>query len=254
MSVTQRVFVLTFRGGHGATARRARALARAGQRAYSWGMEAGRDRRASGQLPPDGRREQLLRIGLEFFGTMPYGNVATAEVARRAGVSHGLLFHYFGDKRRYYLEVLRSVSEDLYSAQAVPAGVRPWDRLNAVLHARVRFAEQYPLAYRALTGGGNGADEEIFELFEDARWRSIRLITDALAITDPPAELRLTLRGWQGFTEGVITEWLKLHELGRDELVDLMAHELIALLRRRGIDLAATGVAVAAPENLAGSA
>jgi len=215
-------------------------------------MGAGTRRRSNAHWTHDARREQLLRIGLEFFGTLPYGSVATADVARRAEVSHGLLFHYFGDKRRYYLEVLRSVAEDLYSAQSVPAGAHAWDRLNSVLHARVQFAEHYPVAYRALIGGGNGADEEIFQLFEDARWRSIRLITDALGIIDPPPELRLSLRGWQGFTEGVITEWLKRRELGRDELVDLMAHELVGFLERRGIDLAPTkGIAVAAAENQA---
>ena len=186
----------------------------------------------------DDRREQLLRVGLEAFGKLPYGSVSTAEIARQAGVSHGLLFHYFGDKRRYYLAVLRTVADDLYSAQATPPDTLPWDRLLGALRARVDFADRYTMAYRTLVGGGNGADDDVFELFEEARWRSIRLITDALELTDPEPALRLSLRGWQGFAEGAIIEWLKEREVDREELVMLMAHELVAILKRADIKLA----------------
>lgn len=190
------------------------------------------------RLSTDERRGQLLRLGLEFFGNRPYGDVATADIAREAGVSHGLLFHYFGDKRRYYVEVLRWVADDLLSAQAAGDDATPWERLQAKLRAQVEFAERYTVGYRALIGGGNGADEEVSELAESARWRSIRLIADALDIDSPPPRLRIALRGWQGFTEGAIVEWLKRRDIGADELVELMAHELVTTLKGLDVDLA----------------
>jgi AcrR family transcriptional regulator len=190
------------------------------------------------RLPTDERREQLLGVGLELFGSRPYGDVGTADIARRAGVSHGLLFHYFGDKRRYYLEVLRWVADDLLSAQAADDDASPWERLQSKLRAQVDFADRYTTGYRALVSGGNGADAELAELAEEARWRSIRLIADALDVTEPAPALRIALRGWQGFTEGAILEWLKHRDLPADELVDLLAHELISTLRTMGVDLA----------------
>jgi AcrR family transcriptional regulator len=189
------------------------------------------------RLATDERREQLLRVGLEFFGNRPYGDVGVAEIGRAAGVSHGLLFHYFGDKRRYYLEVLRWVAEELLSAQATEQDATPWERLQAKLRAQVDFADRYTVGYKALVSGGNGADEEIAELAEEARWRSIRLIADALDIDEPQPQLRIALRGWQGFTEGAITEWLKRHDLEPDELVQLLAQELVATLKHLGVDL-----------------
>jgi AcrR family transcriptional regulator len=190
------------------------------------------------RLAIDERREQLLRVGLELFGSRPYGDVGTAEIARRAGVSHGLLFHYFGDKRRYYLAVLRWVADDLLSAQAAGDDASPWERLQSKLRAQVDFADRYTTGYRALVNGGNGADDELAELAEEARWRSIRLIADALDIAEPAPALRIALRGWQGFTEGAILEWLKQRDLPADELVDLLAHELVSTLRTMGVDLA----------------
>jgi AcrR family transcriptional regulator len=189
------------------------------------------------RLAIDQRREQLIRVGLELFGSRPYGDVGTAEIARRAGVSHGLLFHYFGDKRRYYLEVLRWVAERLVTAQEAEEEATPWQRLLTKLRAQIDFAAEYTVAYRAIVSGGNGADEELAELAEDARWRSIRLITHALDLGEPAPSLRIALRGWQGFSEGAILEWLKRRDLPEDELVEMLAHELVATLQRQGVDL-----------------
>jgi AcrR family transcriptional regulator len=190
------------------------------------------------RLATDQRRDQLLRVGLELFGTRPYSDVGTAELARKARVSHGLLFHYFGDKRRYYLEVLRWVADELVIAQAADEDASPWERLQAKLGAQVEFADRYTVGFKALVSGGNGADEELAALAEEARWRSIRLIADALDIDEPGPRLRIALRGWQGYTEGAIIEWLKDRELPTDELVQLMARELVATLKRMGVDLA----------------
>jgi AcrR family transcriptional regulator len=189
------------------------------------------------RMPAEERRLQLLELGLEFFGNRPYGDVGTAEIAKEAGVSHGLLFHYFGDKRRYYVEVLRWVADELLTAQAAGEDASPWERLQAKLRAQVDFADRYTIGFRALVSGGNGADEELTELAEEARWRSIRLIADALAIEAPSPQLRIALRGWQGFTEGAIVEWLKQRDLPPDELVTLMARELVATLKRLDVDV-----------------
>jgi AcrR family transcriptional regulator len=191
------------------------------------------------RLSVDKRRQQLLEVGLELFGTRPYGDVATAELAQAAGVSHGLLFHYFGDKRRYYLAVLEWVAERLFSAQlAAEEESSPWQLLQKRLRVQIDFAARYTIAYKALVSGGNGADAELAELVEAARWRAIGLITEALAIEEPTPQLRIALRGWSGFADGAIIEWLKRRELSVDELVDLLARALLDTLKQQGVDLA----------------
>src|SRR4051812_15432176 len=49
----------------------------------------------------DDRRAQLVRIGLELLPTTPVQELTIDEVARRAGISRSLLFHYFATKRDY---------------------------------------------------------------------------------------------------------------------------------------------------------
>jgi AcrR family transcriptional regulator len=50
------------------------------------------------RLSPERRREQLLQIGARLFAEHPYEDVWIEEVAELAGVSRGLLYHYFPTK------------------------------------------------------------------------------------------------------------------------------------------------------------
>src|SRR2546421_9827356 len=59
------------------------------------------------------RRAQLLEVGLELFSTRPYDEVRIDEIAARAGVSRGLLYHYFPTKRDFYLAVTRAAAAEV---------------------------------------------------------------------------------------------------------------------------------------------
>ena len=59
------------------------------------------------RLPPDERRELILQSAARLFTVLPYSQVSTTDIAREAGITRGLLNHYFTDKRGLYLEVVR---------------------------------------------------------------------------------------------------------------------------------------------------
>ena len=63
----------------------------------------------------DTRRAQLIAQGMAFFGTRPYDTVSIDDIAEAAGISKGMLYHYFPTKRDYYAAV---------SFNDVPAGKR----------------------------------------------------------------------------------------------------------------------------------
>lgn len=66
----------------------------------------GRSRPATTRLSPDERRRQLVGIGLRKFVDRPVQELSLDEVAAEAGVSRGLLFHYFPTKTAFYRAVL----------------------------------------------------------------------------------------------------------------------------------------------------
>ncbi|WP_405059216.1 TetR/AcrR family transcriptional regulator [Kribbella sp. NBC_01505] len=70
------------------------------------------------------RREQLLDVAMSVFGTRGLELASTREVAAAAGVTPGLLYHYFPSKEALALAVIaeRSLLPELRSLLAATAG------------------------------------------------------------------------------------------------------------------------------------
>src|SRR5947209_10404289 len=58
------------------------------------------------------RREELLSVGIELFSTRAYDEIWVEEIADRAGVSRGLLYHYFPTKRDFYVAATRRAAAE----------------------------------------------------------------------------------------------------------------------------------------------
>ena len=72
------------------------------------------ERKEAAERPPDAR-DKILRAAIEEFAGNGFINASTNRIVKRAGVSKGLMFHYFGNKYRLYLACLghaRDVYED----------------------------------------------------------------------------------------------------------------------------------------------
>ncbi len=59
------------------------------------------------------RRRQLIAATIEAIHQAGFGQTTVAEVSRRAGLSSGIVAHYFKDKAGLLEATLRSLAEDL---------------------------------------------------------------------------------------------------------------------------------------------
>lgn len=59
------------------------------------------------------RRKQLLSISLDEFITKGFYGTSTRTICRKAGISSGLLFHYFPNKESIYLELVKIGVEEM---------------------------------------------------------------------------------------------------------------------------------------------
>ena len=55
---------------------------------------------------PENKRERILQASLDEFAEHGYLNASTNRIVRAAGISKGLLFHYFESKKKLFLFVL----------------------------------------------------------------------------------------------------------------------------------------------------
>jgi AcrR family transcriptional regulator len=167
------------------------------------------------------RREQLVRVTLDLFVERGIENVTMAEVASRAGVAPGLLYHYFRNKDGLLAAVLDAASprdafEDLATSLAgrpVAEGLREFCvRAAALLESRgdvVRVLFRELLAPEpALVAGV--ADIQQVVLDGLARYLAERIDAGELRPHDPRAPLRLLISGILvlGVTRQPIEPWI----------------------------------------------
>lgn len=191
--------------------------------------------RAPRRSAPDERRAQLVELGLRLFSERSYDELSIDDIAREAGISKGLLYHYFPSKRDYYVETVRAAAQLLLDRTDPDIGPEP-EALLAGLEAYLTFAEDHASAFVALMRSGVGHDAEVAGVLEATRARYVTRIAERLGVTDPAPRLRIALRGWVGFVEAASLEWLERRELERDVLRDLLAQMMLATLAAVGVD------------------
>ncbi len=185
------------------------------------------------RLPNDERRAQLLALGRRLFVDQPYDQLSVDEVARRAGISKGLLYHYFPSKRHFYLATVRDAAAALASRVAPDRSLPPLEQLRASLTGYLDYVEANARGYRALLRG-SGGDPEVHAIVERTRGQILRHVLGALGARRARPVLRLALRGWIGFVEGAVLDWLERRDARREVLLGLMTAALESALASAG--------------------
>lgn len=187
------------------------------------------DARERARLQVDERRAQLVALGLRLFSERSYDELSIDDIAQAAGISKGLLYHYFSSKREFYAATVRSAAELLLLRTDPGEGADP-EALLVALDAYLNFAEEHASAYVALMRSGVGHDAEVAAIVEDTRARFVARLAARLGLVDLAPRVRLALRGWLGFVEGSSLDWLARRDLPRDDLRDLLAEMLLSTL------------------------
>ena len=177
------------------------------------------------------RRAQLVGIGLELLPTTPVQELTIDEVARRAGISRSLLFHYFATKRDYYTAVTRAAAAVLLE-HLVPRPDEPRDdQLSGMLDRYVGWVETFRESHLAFVRGAAGGDPWVAEVYEETRERLVEVALGALELPHDEARRQL-VRAWFAFTETLVGQWVQEPTLSRPELLTLLSDVLARLLPR----------------------
>ena len=182
------------------------------------------------RLPPDERRAQLLAFGLSLFGARSYEDVSIEDIAREAGVSKGLMYHYFGNKRGFYTEVVRFGAEQLLQAAIPPPGLQPADALRRGLRTYFDFVSERADAYHALMHGGLGVDAQVQPVLESVRQSVVEHIIEVGDVRAETNLARTIARGWVGLVEATALAWLAEGDMPAEAVIDILADTLMLQL------------------------
>jgi AcrR family transcriptional regulator len=194
--------------------------------------------RAYTRMPVDERRSQLLELGAQLFARHSYDELSMADVAREAGISKALLYHYFPSKQEMFVATLQAAAEEVRERTEPDPAKPPAEALAASLDAFLEWVEQNELAYRKLLESA-GSVPEVGALIAEVRDSTSARILEGLGAGADPKP-RAAVRAWLWFIDGAILDWLEHRDLSRAELGALLLGSL-------GGALSAAGVAEALP-------
>jgi AcrR family transcriptional regulator len=177
------------------------------------------------------RRRQLLEAAFELFADNDYDDVSMDEIAEAAGVSHGLLFQYFGSKKGLYVAGIDRLLEEFRRRTEPDPELTGPERLRAGLRAYVDWVAEHPRGFRSLMNQASGF-REVREGLERQRWEGIAgRLSRGLGVDPERPAVRVGLRAWQGYVEGATLGWLENRDLDRDALVQMLMSAFTGFVR-----------------------
>src|SRR3954454_283053 len=83
------------------------------------------------------RRRRLLELGADLFTRHAYDEISMAQIAREAGISKALLYHYFPSKQDYFVATLATGADELRRRVDPDPALPPAEALTAAVDAYV---------------------------------------------------------------------------------------------------------------------
>ncbi|MGB6069167.1 MAG: TetR/AcrR family transcriptional regulator [Rhodococcus sp. (in: high G+C Gram-positive bacteria)] len=183
------------------------------------------------RMTPAQRRLQLLEIGSALFAERPYEDVWIEEVADLAGVSRGLMYHYFPSKREFFVEIVRTESERNLDLTAPDTSLPILEQIAAGLDAYISYTDEHAHGVRAVNRGSLLGDRRI----DDILTREFEIQQDRI-LAALPAEfrddemIRIALRGWVAFVRAVCLDWVERRTLDREQVRAVCLRAVAGLL------------------------
>ena len=185
------------------------------------------------RLTSDERREHLLHVGVELLGRHGTADISIEEIARTAGVSKGLLYHYFPTKNDFFLAVLARSQAEIDQELVRDPELSALERFDRNLDGFLRFVDAHAEGYLAVVNA-RGREPRVQQLVEERRRRRVdELVALAAVLVDAPRDavrtplLVAAIEGWIGFTEGVILRWLRDREISPEDVHELLRRALL---------------------------
>jgi AcrR family transcriptional regulator len=178
-------------------------------------------RAAYSRLQTDERRRQLLEAGARVFTERSYDDASMAEVARAAGISKGLVYHYFPSKRDLFVATLEAAAAELREITQPDPSLPVDEQLVEALDAYLRWIEEHADSYAKLLESATASDD-VRSYMAQMRAGTVERMIEVVVRKGDPAAVRTALHGFLWFIDGACLDWLANRELTRDQLRDLL--------------------------------
>ena len=184
------------------------------------------------RLSPAERRAQILSVAEALFAERSYTELGILDVARAAGITQVLVYHYYESKEALFAAVVEGIAGELLRA-CFTDRTRPIPlQFELGLKGYLDYVEAHRVAYLNLFRG-LAASEPVFKTISDrTRQAIIEYIVEGLGLANReiPAT-RISLRGYAGYVEAAILDWLERPDVPRATLERMIFAVIITAVR-----------------------
>lgn len=110
---------------------------------------------------PDAKKSVIVESGIAEFSCKSYADAITDEITKNCGISKGLLFHYFGSKKEFYLFCLARSLEKLVAVTSGPEQADFFGIIFSVMDEKFRLCRKYPGEMRLVNMASREAGGEV---------------------------------------------------------------------------------------------
>ncbi len=136
-------------------------------------------------------REKLLVSALELYIEKGYHNTTVDEIAKGAGLSTGIAYRYFKNKKELLLAALSFSFENIKDIAGVSEEDFIADDISSILSAFERIHTEYRAFHEELEGLRHG-DEDVRKLYVDFTGKALSEFFDKL-----PEKIREKNHSWE---------------------------------------------------------
>jgi AcrR family transcriptional regulator len=182
------------------------------------------------RLDVDERRAQLLEVGTELFSKHSFEELSMAQIAREAGVSKALLYHYFPSKEELFKAAVAEAAAELAMRTAPDESLPPLDQVRGSTRAFVGWIGERGPAYMKLLQSV-GAVPELRETLTAIRdLTSARILEGLVPEAERTPAKRAAVRAWLWYMDGVLLDWIEHGDRDADAVSGQLVDSLVALL------------------------
>jgi AcrR family transcriptional regulator len=179
-------------------------------------------------MTPERRRAHLLDAAAELAAGRGLAALSVEEIAAHAGVSEGLLYHYFPTKQALLVAAVQRAADAMTAALDVAAQGPPLESLTAGLNAYLDHVQADPTGWRALLQARTG---DLAEIAAGVDEHSRRLLLVQIGVTEPSPVLLTVVDGWTALERQVCLSWLDRPSVTRGAVVDLLVSTFVQAMQ-----------------------
>lgn len=207
------------------------------------------------RLSPEARRAQLIDLGVEMLATRSLDELSVELIAKAAGISRGLLFHYFPSKQEFHLEVARAAAAEMLRRTERDESLPPVEALRAALTSFMDYVQENPDNYKSLVRGAASGDASMRAIFDETRSTMAQRILEVLSELglEVSPRVRLAIAGWVAYVEECVIRWIDTHTVERAQLLEMLTKALPGVVLAATDEQVSTLVSILTTEQAVGS-